>query len=227
MEPVARSAKLERTEVGDPPSIGRRVFSKLVTVSIEIGLVVLVTIGMVLPLRTASAEVATGCNAFTTSAVQTEATPAVPGDPAATTSDLAILDSMLVQHARAMSLANLGLQYAQDSQVRRMALRIAEGHAGEIQLLRSWRSSWFPEATNIVVSSATPAIVESIAPDCIGDTFDRAFLSSLRAELHTEVDQAKSAQLNATHPELRDFAASLINVRTDEISSIDKLLAMQ
>ncbi len=140
-------------------------------------------------------------------------------------SDLIILDSMLRQHARSMSLANDALQNAQDSQVRRLALRIAEGHAGEMQLLRSWRANWFPEAPPIDSGQSTPADAAWPGASCSGQHFDRAFLTLLRAELQSEIEEARSAVASASHVELRDFARSLIDIRTAEISIIDSLAA--
>jgi uncharacterized protein (DUF305 family) len=151
---------------------------------------------------------------------------AIPGnDQFAPTSDLAIIDSMLRQHARAMTLANEALQHAQDSQVRRMALRIAEGHAGEMQFLRTWRATWFPDAPSADLSNAASDEYESLGSQCIGGEFDRAFLALLQAELQSEVTEARSALTSATHAELREFASLLIEVSTGEIRTIETLLA--
>jgi uncharacterized protein (DUF305 family) len=150
---------------------------------------------------------------------------ATPGnDQFASTSDLEIIDSMLRQHTRAMTLANVALQHAQDSQVRRMALRIAEGHAGEMQLLRMWRASWFPDAPIADLNNAVPGGFESLGTQCTGGEFDHAFLALLRAELQSEVTEARSALTSATHAELQEFATSLIEVRTGEIRTIETLL---
>jgi uncharacterized protein (DUF305 family) len=139
--------------------------------------------------------------------------------------DLAILDAMLQQHARAMALANEGLKYAQDSQVRRMALRISEGHAGEIQLLRSWRLAWFPDATAAVPLPSEVWVPGSLGTSCSGEEFDQEFLTLLRVGLEAEVAEARRAAALAAHPELRDFAASLVDIRLGEISTIDSLLS--
>jgi uncharacterized protein (DUF305 family) len=133
---------------------------------------------------------------------------------------------MLQQHARAMALANEGLKYAQDSQVRRMALRISEGHAGEIQLLRSWRMIWFPDAPNVVSVPSEALVTGSPGTSCSGEEFDREFLTFLRTELEAEVAEARMAASHAAHPELRDFATSLVEIRLGEISMIDSRLSI-
>jgi uncharacterized protein (DUF305 family) len=173
----------------------------------------------------ALANLASACVDVGTPAAElgAEATPA--SVQIATISDISIIDSMLRQHARAMTLANQGLQHAQDGQVRRMALRIAEGHAGEMQLLRTWRASWFPDASSADLSHSIPDEFESLGAECAGRVFDHAFLVLLRVELQSEVSEARSALSSATHAELRDFATSLIDVRTGEIRTIDTLLA--
>lgn len=164
-------------------------------------------------------------NCDDTARSEASTSPGSVATPVISPSDLAILDSLLRQNARAMSIANLALQKAQDSRVRRIALRIAESGAGENQLLRSWRSVWFPDAGSVDMSGATPDAIDSLASSCHGPAFDRAFLIVLDSELRTEVALAQSARSQASHPELRDYALSLIQARTTDIETIDALLA--
>lgn len=142
--------------------------------------------------------------------------------PAPVAGDRSIIDTMLRQHAQAMSLANLALQDAADSRVRRMALRIAESHAGEIQLLRTWRSTWYPEAAPPTLSTTGP--FASPAPSCTGNAFDIAFLTLLKDDVRSEISTAQLATTSADRPELRAFAASILPVRTSELRSIQSLL---
>jgi uncharacterized protein (DUF305 family) len=188
-------------------------------------LVALLSVWAISAFTAAQAEAAMECGVFLPPVASMDVTASAFSSPEAASGDLATIDSMLQQHTRAMSLANLALQNAQDSRVRRIALRIAEGHAGEIQLLRSWRASWYLGATDFEMSPAMSHAVGTPGTECTGQVFDHAFLVNLRLELQAEVDLARSAQSEASHSELRDFGTSLMKVRTGEISSIDELLA--
>jgi uncharacterized protein (DUF305 family) len=106
-----------------------------------------------------------------------------------------------------------------------MALRISEGHVGEMQLLRSWRSAWFPNAPDATPLPSGSWDPETLGTSCSSEEFDRAFLVLLRAELQAEVAEARTAASNAEHSELRDFASSLIDIRLGEIGSITSLLS--
>ena len=68
--------------------------------------------------------------------------------------DLFYIDRAIEGHSAAIVVASIGLQRAIDADVRRMALRVAESQAGEIQLLRSWKSAWYPD---VLDSSTSPS----------------------------------------------------------------------
>jgi uncharacterized protein (DUF305 family) len=137
--------------------------------------------------------------------------------PIAVIDDLAFLDGMIGLHVQAVALANKGLQLAQDSQVRRMALRVAEGQAGEIQLLKSWRYAWFPASGPLQIEAAE-------LPRCDELSFDLWFLSQMQIQMRAQVTLASAAEELADHAELRDFARSTVEVRTSELRSIDTLM---
>lgn len=147
------------------------------------------------------------------------------GTPAASTSlegapsDLAFLDAMIQQDAEAIGLAGQALQYAQDSRVKRLGLRVAESQATELQLLRSWRLVWFPEAAPAGIATSSTA-----RPSCVSEQFDRQILSQLLSNFQFSIELATRAEREATHAELRDFASSVVRARTGELTTIRALL---
>ncbi|HET9659416.1 MAG TPA: DUF305 domain-containing protein [Thermomicrobiales bacterium] len=200
------------------------IVSHIAATALVVGVTALVTACRAPVFQIASVGATESCAPLHTPEAGSEIAHTVSASPETNSGDLAILDSMLRQHARAMSLANLALQNAQDSRVRRIALRMAEAHSGVMQRLRSWRSSWFTQA-DAAVSNAEFDDLGSILMECSSETFDRAFLVLLRAELQAEVDEARIAQKKAAHAGLQNLATSLVRVRTEEIASIDTLLA--
>ncbi len=141
--------------------------------------------------------------------------------------DLYALDTMIDQATAALSLANLGLSYATDSRTWRIALRIAESQAGELQLLHVWRSTWYPDvappnpdrpASSPVV--ATPSSTGS-PTSCLSQEFDRQFLQQMIAIYRQAIERSTEAATKAEHVALGDFA------RTNAISQQRELTAMQ
>lgn len=151
------------------------------------------------------------------------------GDPF----DLDVIDSMIEHHVGAIAMANVALQRAQDSAVHRMALRIAESQAGELQLLRYWRSAWYPSANRASPASShqdTNSIPQSseesaLAALCAADQgFDRLFLESMIAHHQTTIALAERTRAAAEHPELVEVATSLIQIRGEEIATMSRWL---
>lgn len=170
----------------------------------------------------ARADDTSDCLDIATPRPSTDSSANIESTPVPIAGDLPIIDAMLRQHAQAISLANRALQRAQDSRIRRMALRIAESHAGEIQLLRTWRSKWYPEAAPLAQSATAP--FDRLSQSCTGAAFDIAFLTLLLDDIQSEISSAQLASTTAEHGELRTFAASVLPVRTSEQHSIQSLL---
>ena len=140
--------------------------------------------------------------------------------------DLAFIDAMIGQQSGAIALGNQALQYARDSQVRRIALRIVESQAGEIQLLRTWRDAWYPGADRTKPPSEQGAGAEpaTVAPPCSAPDFDRQFLEMMIAQHEATIDLARSAEQQAQHEDLRKFAGSIVEIQSSEVTSMQTLL---
>ncbi len=146
--------------------------------------------------------------------------------------DLRIIDEMIGHHASALAMANIALQQSQNSQVRRIALRVTESQAGEIQLLRHWRNTWFPGADQ---TSPSPNESNGQASTSMGDSsitamlctagsdFDRVFLSMMIAHHQRAIEIAEAAIAKADHADLIAFAATVVEVQGDEIAMMIRL----
>ena len=139
--------------------------------------------------------------------------------------DLTVIDS-LVQHQVATRLiANLGLQRAQDSDVRRIALRIAESQVGELQLLRTWRSNWYPNAASTYSAESTQSLVAPILAElCTTNDFDRSFLNAMIAHDQTGIALVQAAIPQIEHEELRTSLSTYIENTKSELRSMQQLL---
>jgi uncharacterized protein (DUF305 family) len=140
--------------------------------------------------------------------------------------DLVFIDRMIGHQAGAIALANVALQNAQVSEVRRIALRIVESQAGEIQLLRSWRDSWYfgYENSNPPTEQKIDAEPAAIALLCSAADFDRTFLVLMIAHHETAIELAKKGEQRAQHEDLRKFAGSIVEIQSDEVASMQVTL---
>ena len=149
--------------------------------------------------------------------------PAPIATPGVLPFDLVLINSLIQHQAPTSTLANLALQRAQHSDVRRIALRIAESQAGEMQLLRTWRSTWYPD---VAAQPLPPSTVSLDLPDlCASTDFDRAFLAAVIAQDQQGLLLAQSAISQIEHEALRTFVNSYIETTQSEIRSMQALLA--
>ncbi len=147
--------------------------------------------------------------------------------------DLHFIDEMIAHHAGAIAMASLALQQAQDSDVLRMALRIAESQAGEIQLLRHWRESWYPGAEPTYLPSQADAGGTSLEPDdtsaivklcAAGGDFDRLFFEIMVSHHGASIAIADDATAHAEHAEIIAYAESLIEAQRKEVAMMSRWL---
>lgn len=134
--------------------------------------------------------------------------------------DLVYIDAMLGEHAQAIRLASSALERAEDSQVRRMALRVAESQAGEMQLLKAWRSAWYPAAAPFTVGTSASPLSECST----GVEFDRAFMETTAAYFYEASALLSEIAERAAHPELRSYAQQLNDARSTDIALIEAWL---
>lgn len=179
-----------------------------------------------------AAETVSLCGApLAATPVSTNASNHMPTDSAPY--DLRFIDEMIALHAGAIAMANVALQQAQDSDVRRMALRIAESRTGEIQLLRYWRETWYPGAEQTNLPSQSPDGNESnetndgsaIAKLCAAGTdFDRLFFESMVSHHGAAIAIADKAIANAEHAEIMAYAESVIEAQGNEVAMMTRWL---
>ena len=133
-------------------------------------------------------------------------------EPVAPVTDQEIIDQMIELHARSIGVTSVGLQFAQDADVRRMALRVAEGQAGELQLLRYWRSIWFPDAP------PGPTALSTSTPCTAGEFTDRSFLAAMIALHQQAIALAQTALAQSQRVDLVNIADAAITARTVELN---------
>lgn len=131
--------------------------------------------------------------------------------------DLERLDSLIAHDAVAMGMANQAMTLVSDSRVRRIALRIIESRAGEIQLMRRARSLWYPDTQVPTVTATLPYCETSENPDL-------SFLNAMIDHQRVSVAVLAEARDSAEHSELSDLARVLLEVRQQEIETMTALL---
>jgi uncharacterized protein (DUF305 family) len=184
-------------------------------------IVFLATVGA----HTASGQSSQLCPATPAATTTSNAEPA-NSDAVQDASDLTLIDAWVTNSALSITLANLGLEHASSPDVRRFALRVAESQAGELQLLRHWRDTWYPGA-------AVPdfeAQAQGVEPDPVStlcateNDFDHTFAETMLQQLESSIELLRTVASQGQRAELTSFADSTIEARESDVAILVDIL---
>ncbi len=156
--------------------------------------------------------------------------------------DLAFIDLMLPHHEGAIAMGEVALARAEHQELRTLAQQIIDAQEAEQAQLSGWRGAWFGEAppldTTAALSVFDAAMAELGMPAdsgglhgmdptaearalCqAGPPFDLAFIDAMIRHHQGAIMMAEVARQEATHPELRSFAETVIDTQNAEIDQM-------
>ena len=158
--------------------------------------------------------------------------------------DLAFIDMMIVHHEGAVTMAKIALERGEHQEVRSLAEDIISSQDAEIELLRSWRTDWYPDAPNVTMSvmmqmedvgHMVPGMHElmesmgNMQMDPASDTaalcsvtesFDLAFIDMMIPHHESAIRMAESALTFAQHLEIKEMAQEIIGAQQQEIGQM-------
>jgi len=135
--------------------------------------------------------------------------------------DALFIDSMIVHHEGAITMARLALQSADRPEIRRMAEEIIVAQQAEIERMRAWRAAWYPDLPPTAGMSMDMGPMD-VAP---GETFfDRRFLEAMTPHHEGAVAMARDAPQKAEHREIGELAGAIIATQEAEITQMRQWL---
>jgi uncharacterized protein (DUF305 family) len=135
--------------------------------------------------------------------------------------DALFIDSMIVHHEGAITMARQALQSADRPEIRRMVEEIIAAQQAEIERMRAWRAAWYPDLPPTAGMSMDMGPMD-VAP---GETpFDRRFLEAMIPHHEGAVAMARDALQKAEHREIGELAGAIIATQEAEITQMRQWL---
>lgn len=168
-----------------------------------------------------------------------------PVAPADGSVDAGFARDMQVHHAQAVELATLVRDRTDDEDVRRLALDILLTQQQQQGQMFGWLASWgLPQASTApamawaehghdAASGATPGVMPGLVTDAqlavleasTGVEAERVFLALMIPHHQGGVEMAELAQDQASRPEVRTLASSIVTSQRAEIAVLEAMLA--
>jgi len=156
--------------------------------------------------------------------------------------DVQFIDMMVPHHQGAVEMAHVAELRAQRPELKAMAADVINGQAAEIERMRTWRAAWTGSgqtppmekmptlgvtngmlgmAGNGMDSAPTMNMAKDVeALHTAAEPFDAAFIEAMIPHHQSAIEAARLALQQASHPELKDLAANIIDAQLREIGQM-------
>lgn len=134
--------------------------------------------------------------------------------------DALFLDSMIVHHQGAVTMARQALEQAGHSELRALAISILTAQDAEIAQMRAWRQAWYPDLPPTEGLHIHMGPME--VPDDSSIPYDLRFIEAMIAHHEGAIAMAQDALQKAEHAEIRDLAKTIIATQQAEIEQMKR-----
>ena len=150
--------------------------------------------------------------------------------------DEMFINMMVPHHQGAVEMAKIALERAEHPEIKEMANAIISSQEGEITQMKDWKQQWYGSSDTPSMSEM-PSLQEMPGMGGSGhamdmqaeverlknapEPFDLAFIDAMIPHHQSAIDAAKSAQNQATQPEIKEMAQAIINAQQKEIDQMN------
>lgn len=150
-------------------------------------------------------------------AVPAEATAAPSSTATETPYDAEFIDSMIVHHQGAVSMANDALKNAERPEIKKLSEEIIKAQEAEIKQMQDWRKAWYPELPDTGGTGMSMGMMEVAQGDA---PYDLRFIDAMIPHHQGAIDMAEDLKRNTQRPELLKLADDIIQAQTAEIAQM-------
>jgi uncharacterized protein (DUF305 family) len=134
--------------------------------------------------------------------------------------DVLFIDSMIVHHEGAISMAEQALQESERPEIRELAENVIAAQQPEIDQMRAWRDQWYP-GLDATAGMDMPMGDMEVSGDA-SQPFDLRFIDAMIAHHRGAIDMARMAQEQSQRPEITELAAAIISAQEAEIAQLEQ-----
>jgi len=133
------------------------------------------------------------------------------------------LEQMIQHHRSAIEMSKMVSDHTKRPELRQLADKISTSQQREIDKMTGWLKDWYKASPKPVANEAADKEMKMHMPmmsDKHDADFDKAFLQMMPQHHHMAVEMAEQAEKKATHPELKELAATIAKDQQDEIKQM-------
>lgn len=138
--------------------------------------------------------------------------------PADTTQpyDALFIDSMIIHHEGAITMAKQALNETETPAIRELATAIIAAQEAEIAQMKAWRTAWFPDLP------ATSGLSIDMGPMSVADDaskpFDQRFAEAMIPHHEGAIMMAKDALQKSQRQEIKALSQAIITTQEAEVT---------
>jgi len=157
--------------------------------------------------------------------------------------DVTFAQDMIPHHAQAVQMSKMAIDNADSEEVRALAEDISAAQAPEIETMTGWLEDWDEEVPDTSMMSGDMGDMEGMDMEDMdmpgmmsseemkgldaasGSDFDQMFLTMMIEHHEGAIEQAQTEQADGESAEAVDLAAEIEQAQTEEIATMEDLLA--
>jgi uncharacterized protein (DUF305 family) len=132
--------------------------------------------------------------------------------------DAQFIDSMIVHHQGAVTMAQQAQQEAERPELKQLAEIIIEDQQAEIAQMEQWRQAWYADLAPTTGMGMDMGVME--VADDPSKPYEQRFIEAMIPHHEGAIAMAQDAQQNAERQEIKDFAAHVITAQEAEIAQM-------
>jgi uncharacterized protein (DUF305 family) len=133
--------------------------------------------------------------------------------------DAMFIDSMIVHHQGAITMAQEALEKAQHTELKQFAQNVIMVQDGEITQMKVWRNNWYPD---LAISTGTGMDMgDMLVAQDESVSYDVRWIDAMISHHQAAVTMAQDALTKAEHADIKNLAQAIIDMQSAEIIQLE------